>query len=207
MSMGPFRVSDLSGTDIGWHIRQERAKEIGVTLTYQTRFVNGERYSTLSDHLYDQGRYGQKTGKGWYRYEKPFARTPYPDPDVTDMILNHCKSLDIKRRVIPQQEITERCLYAAINEGFRVLEEGVSEKPENIDVIWQYGLGYPRYRGGPMFYASQVGLKKVYERVCYYHEAFPYSSYWTPSDLLRKLAGSNSEIPIDQWTSAARSKL
>jgi 3-hydroxyacyl-CoA dehydrogenase len=207
MAMGVFRVSDLSGTDIGWLIRQERAKEMNIELTYQTRYLNGERYSSLPDRLYEHGRYGQKTGKGWYRYEKPFARTAYPDPDINDIIINHCNSLGIKRQVIPPQDIIERCLFAAINEGFRVLEEGVAEKPENIDVIWQYGLGFPRFRGGPMFYASQVGLKKVYERVCHYHEAFPYSSYWVPSDLLRKLAQHNTEVPIDQWANYGKSKL
>ncbi|CAG5125729.1 unnamed protein product [Candidula unifasciata] len=207
MAMGPFRVTDLSGSDVGWRIRQERAKEQGIQLTYETRFVNGERYSSLPDRLYELGRYGQKTGKGWYRYEKPFARTAYPDPEITDVINSHCRSLGIERRVIPPQEIIERCLFAAINEGFKVLEEGVAEKPENIDIIWQYGLGFPRYRGGPMFYASQVGLKTIYERVCYYYDAFPHSSYWAPSDLLRKLASHSTEVPIDQWTSKERSRL
>ncbi|BFY98349.1 hypothetical protein BsWGS_01389 [Bradybaena similaris] len=207
MSMGPFRVSDLSGTDVSWLIRQERAKEQGIRLTHETRFINGERHSSLPDRLHDLGRHGQKTGKGWYRYEKPFARTAYPDPEITDVIVNHSKSLGIQRQVIPPQEIIERCLFAAINEGFKVLEEGVAEKPENIDIIWQYGLGYPRYRGGPMFYASQVGLKKIYERICYYYDAFPHSSYWAPSDLLRKLASHSTEIPIDQWAGSGRSRL
>ncbi|CAL1531734.1 unnamed protein product [Lymnaea stagnalis] len=208
MPMGVFKVSDLSGIDIGWSIRQEMAKKQGITLTLETHYVSGERYSSLADRLYNLGRLGLKTGKGWYRYNNASnSRKPIIDPDVTDMILNHCEKLRIKRRQISPQEIIERCLYATVNEGFKILEEGVAEKPEDIDIVWQYGFSFPRYRGGPMFYASQVGLKKVYERICYYHESFPYSKHWLPSDLLKKLVSHPNEVPINLWMNYTNSKL
>ncbi|RUS86456.1 hypothetical protein EGW08_005771 [Elysia chlorotica] len=199
MAMGPFKVSDLSGIDVGWRIRQEVAKAAGFKLTTETRYHNGERISTVGDSLFEMGRYGIKTGKGWYKYDPTNLRKPVPDSDVADVILDHCAKMGLQRCKIPPQEIIERCLFAAVNECFRVLEERVAEKPEDIDVIWQYGFSFPRYAGGPMFYASQVGLKRVYERVCFYHEKFPYSSHWIPSDLLRKLASHSVEIPMSQW--------
>ncbi|GFO42039.1 peroxisomal bifunctional enzyme [Plakobranchus ocellatus] len=200
MPMGPFKVSDLSGIDVGWRIRQEVAKALGLKLTLETRYRMGERITTLADRLYEMGRYGIKTGKGWYRYEPTNPRKPIPDPDVAKMIQKHCMDMGIERRNIPAQEVIERCLFSAINESFRVLEQRIAEKPEDIDVIWQYGFSFPRYGGGPMFYASQVGLKKVFEKICIFHEQFPYSSHWVPSDLLRKLASHSTEIPMDKWT-------
>ncbi|KAK7109400.1 peroxisomal bifunctional enzyme-like [Littorina saxatilis] len=207
MSIGPMKVSDLSGVDIGWRIRHEVAKMEGVELTSQTRFFRGERYCTLPDKLYELGRLGRKTGKGWYRYEKPGGRVAMVDDEVTNLIKKHSAEMGIERRGISTQEIQERILYPAINEGFRILEEGVAAKPEDIDVIWWYGFSFPRYMGGPMFHASQVGLSKVYERICYYHQNFPYSSHWVPSDLLRKLASAPSPVPISQWMSYSQSKL
>ncbi|KAK3801908.1 hypothetical protein RRG08_028376 [Elysia crispata] len=200
MPMGPFKVSDLAGIDVGWRIRQEVAKSAGLKLTLETRYHNGERVSTLGDTLFQMGRYGIKTGKGWYKYDPSSQRRPVPDSDVTDMILVHCSKMGLQRRNVPPQEVIERCLFAAVNECFRVLEERVAEKPEDIDVIWQYGFSFPRYAGGPMFYASQVGLKKVFEKVCFFHEKFPYSSHWVPSDLLKKLASHSVEIPMNKWT-------
>lgn len=207
MPIGPLKVTDLSGIDIGWRIRQELAKMKGVELTPQTRFFLGERYSSLADKLHNFGRLGRKTGKGWYRYEKPGGRKAMVDEEVTAIIRAHCKELGLERRNISTQEILERCLYSAINEGFRILEEGVAEKPEDIDVIWWYGFSFPRYMGGPMFYANQVGLKNVYNRICYFHQNFPYSAHWVPSDLLRKLASSEKPVPISQWTTSLSSNL
>uniref|UniRef100_A0A2C9KW95 Peroxisomal bifunctional enzyme n=1 Tax=Biomphalaria glabrata TaxID=6526 RepID=A0A2C9KW95_BIOGL len=207
MSMGVFKVLDLSGLDVGWRIRQEQAKALGVNLTAETKYLNAERYCSLPDKLYELGRNGIKTGRGWYRYDPANPRKPIPDLDVLDIIQTHCQNLGIKRREITAQEVIERCLYATINEGFKILEENVAEKPSDIDVIWQYGFAFPRYRGGPMFYASQVGLRKVFERICYYHATFPYSKHWLPSDLLRKLASSTDEIPINQWMNNWSSKL
>ncbi|GFS02156.1 3-hydroxyacyl-CoA dehydrogenase [Elysia marginata] len=195
-----FLCSYVKGIDVGWRIRQEVAKSAGLTLTPETRYLNGERVSTLGDSLYEKGRYGIKTGKGWYKYDPSNPRKPVPDSDVEDIITRHCARMGLQRQNIPPKEVIDRCLYAAINESFRVLEERVAEKPQDIDVIWQYGFSFPRYAGGPLYFASQVGLKKVFEKVCYFHEKFPYSSHWVPSDLLRKLASHSVEIPMDQWT-------
>ncbi|XP_060597318.1 peroxisomal bifunctional enzyme-like [Ruditapes philippinarum] len=98
------------------------------------------------------------------------------------------------------QEILERMQYAMINEGFKILEEGLCSMPEEIDIIWIYGFSWPKYMGGPMYYASQVGLKKIYERICYYHKTFPYSSHWVPSSLLSKL--SQNDVPFSKWGQA-----
>nr|KAG5689388.1 hypothetical protein BaRGS_017672 [Batillaria attramentaria] len=143
MVMGPLKVTDLSGIDVGWRIRHELAKMKGVELTPQTRFFMGERYTALPDKMYELGRLGRKTGKGWYRYEKPGGRMAMVDDEVTDIIRSHCKDLGLEQRKISSQEILERCLYSAINEGFRILEEGVAEKPQDIDVIFclQFPLG------------------------------------------------------------------
>ncbi|XP_076436045.1 peroxisomal bifunctional enzyme-like [Babylonia areolata] len=207
MPLGPLKVSDLSGLDVGWRIRRVVAKLEGVEITPQTRFFRGERYCPLADKLYDLGRLGRKTGAGWYRYDKPGGRVAMADEDVEAVIKKHSADMGIERQVIPSQEILERCVYSAINEGFRILEMGVAARPEDIDVIWLYGFSFPRFMGGPMFYASQVGLAAVYERICYYHKNFPYSSYWVPSDLLRKLASSPKPVPIGQWMSFSASKL
>jgi len=207
MPLGPFKVKDLAGNDIGWGIRKERAKIDGVTLSLDTKFVNGERYSSLGDRLCTHGRFGRKTGKGWYRYEKPMSSISYPDPDVEAVIEEHSRAMGITRRKISPQEILERCSYSMINEGFKILEEGVAQKPEDIDTIWLYGFNFPRYRGGPMFYASKIGLDKVYERICHYHKQLPYSSYWVPSDLLRRLASQETTLPISHWTKFYNSKL
>ncbi|KAK6165801.1 hypothetical protein SNE40_022645 [Patella caerulea] len=201
--MGAFKVGDLSGLDIGYRIRQELAKANGYTVTTDTRYIQGERFSSLADKLYELGRLGRKTGKGWYKYDRPGAKEAFVDPDVTDIILKHCKDAGIIRRKISTQEIVERSMYSSINEGFRCLEDGVASKPEDIDVIWLHGFGFPRYRGGPMYYASTIGLAEVYDRICYYHKTFPESSYWVPSDLLRKLATSGRNIPMSDWSTAA----
>ncbi|XP_059175399.1 peroxisomal bifunctional enzyme-like [Physella acuta] len=207
MPMGVFKVSDLAGTDIRWLVQKEKAKLKGITFNLDTRYINGERYCTIADRICELGRFGIKTGKGWYKYESTNPHKAIPDPEVTDIVLTHCKNLGITRRQISYLEILERCFYATINEGFKILEEGIAEKPEDIDIIWQAGFAFPKYRGGPMFYASQVGLTKVYERICYYHKTFPYSIHWVPSNLLKKLASHSSQIPISQWMNFSNSKL
>ncbi|KAL8584021.1 hypothetical protein ACOMHN_048628 [Nucella lapillus] len=207
MPMGPLKVTDLSGLDVRWRIHREVAKMKGVEITPQTRFFSGERYCSLPDKLYNAGRLGRKTGAGWYRYDKPGGGRTMVDDDVEDIVKKHCADLGIQRRSISTQEVLERCVYSAVNEGFRILEEGVAVKPEDIDTIWIHGFSFPRYMGGPMFYANQVGLAEVYDRICYYHRNFSYSSYWVPSDLLRKLASSSKPVPMNQWTSFRNSKL
>ena len=144
MAMGPFAVSDLSGIDVFWRIQQEFPPPAG------TRRPIG------IDKLYAAGRYGQKTGAGWYRYDESLK--PLPDPEVVAMIRQ-------KQRTISDEEIVERCIYSLINEGARVLEEGVALRAVDIDIIYLTGYGFPAYRGGPMFYGDTVGLEKVAKRI------------------------------------------
>ncbi|KAJ8313737.1 hypothetical protein KUTeg_008298 [Tegillarca granosa] len=201
LPIGPFKVRDLSGVDIAYKIKQEVAKLLGIKTTLQTRFMNGERYCALNDRLFHLGRLGRKTGKGYYKYEKAGGKIATEDSDVTDIIEKHCKELGIQRRQISSQEIVERMMYSCINEGFKILEDGIAVRPEDIDVCYLYGFSFPRYLGGPMFYANQIGLQRVYERICYYHENFPYSPHWVPSRLLRKLAAKS--VPMNEWMAYA----
>ena len=150
--MGPFAMGDLAGLDIGWAIRKHRAN---------TRDPN-ERYSSIADQVCELGRFGQKTGAGWYRYEEG-SRTQVPDPEIEALIVDTSDELGIKRRTFSDEEILERCMLTLINEGARVLEEGIAIRASDIDVTWIYGYGFPIHRGGPMYYADQLGLDKVYD--------------------------------------------
>ena len=169
--MGPFAVGDLAGIDVGYKIRQHRPEPEG-------------RYSAIADKLYLMGRYGQKTGKGWFRYED--GRTPIPDPEVTGLILQESKALGIERREISDEEILQRCLYPMINEGARILQEGIVERASDFDLIWLYGYGFPRYRGGPMFWADLLGVDHVYEVMKEFHEV--HHDWLEPAPLLERLA-------------------
>ncbi|XP_052818782.1 peroxisomal bifunctional enzyme-like [Mya arenaria] len=202
MAMGKYEVQDLSGVDVGYRIRREAARKEGVELTPETRFFRGERNCSLVERLVEKGRLGKKVGKGWYKYDSPSGKVAHVDPEVTEIIEEHCRALGIQRRNIGIKEVMERMQFALINEGFKILEEGKCRMAEEIDVIWLYGFAWPRYMGGPMYFASQVGLKKIYERVCYYHKKYPYSYHWVPSSLLAKL--SESGLPLSQWGEAAR---
>ncbi|WFU71254.1 3-hydroxyacyl-CoA dehydrogenase NAD-binding domain-containing protein [Bradyrhizobium sp. CB2312] len=143
MPMGPFVMSDLAGNDIGWLSRKDRGIK-----------------SEIADALCEAGRFGQKTGKGWYRYEAG-SRTPIPDPAVETLIEQTLARLGRKRRAVSDEEILERMMYPIINEGARILEQGIAARPGDIDVVWLYGFGWPIYRGGPMYYADQIGLDGV----------------------------------------------
>jgi 3-hydroxyacyl-CoA dehydrogenase len=167
--MGPFAMGDLAGIDVGWRIRR----------------ALGQR-NEVADTLAESGRFGQKTGKGYYIYEKG-SRTPIPDPEVEKIILEAAAKKGIKRREIDKQEIIERTIYPMINEGTRILEEEIASRPGDIDVIWLYGYGWPVWRGGPMHYADTVGLKHVRDRLAFYAER---SGDLTlkPAPLLDKLA-------------------
>ena len=143
--MGPFAMSDLAGIDVGWRSRKERG-------------VRNE----IADTLAEQGRYGQKTGKGFYLYEGRSAR---PDPEVEKLIVDASVRLGVKRRVVSKDEIIERLIYPMVNEGARILEEGIATRPGDIDVIWLYGYGFPAWRGGPMHWADTVGLAKIRDRL------------------------------------------
>jgi 3-hydroxyacyl-CoA dehydrogenase len=173
--MGPFQMSDLAGLDIGWRIRQRQAA---------TR-PKDERYSAVPDKLCEQGRLGQKTGRGFYKYN-PTNRAPQPDPEVEALIINESKAHGIQRREISDQEILDRCMYPLINEGARILEERVAQRSSDIDVIYVYGFGFPVYRGGPMFYADTIGLNTVYTRIKEFQKQ--HGKLWAPAPLLERLA-------------------
>ncbi len=174
-AMGPFATGDLSGLDVGWRIRQRRAK---------TR-PKDERYSPIADRLCERGRFGQKTGAGWYRYEQG-SRTPIPDPEIEQLIVSVSAELGIARRRIEDQEILERCVYTLVNEGAKILEEGVALRPGDIDLIWVYGYGFPMWRGGPMFCADNVGLRKIHDALSRLHDI--HGELLRPAPLLAKLA-------------------
>ncbi|MGK2912950.1 MAG: 3-hydroxyacyl-CoA dehydrogenase NAD-binding domain-containing protein, partial [Porticoccaceae bacterium] len=173
--MGPFAMADMAGLDVGYKVREER-RRAGVVEA---------RDSVWIDRVVEMGRHGQKTNAGIYRYED--GRTPIPDPIVADVIKASARELGIEQRNIGDQEILERCLYSMVNEGALILEEGIAARPLDIDIIWINGYGFPAYRGGPMFWADQVGLKAVYDAICKYRDQFG-AAYWTPAPLLERLA-------------------
>ncbi len=174
LPMGPFAMGDLAGLDIGWRVRKAQGKP------------EGERYAaTVADRLCEMGRFGQKTGRGFYRYEEG-SRKPIPDPEVDELILQVAKEQGIERREVGDQEILERCIFPMINEGAKILEEGIALRASDIDIIWINGYGFPAYRGGPMFYGQTVGLKKVYDRINAFREQ--HGKIWEPAPLLKRVA-------------------
>ncbi len=175
LPMGPFTMGDLAGLDVGWRIRKGKAATRPKHL----------RYSPIGDRICELGRFGQKTGAGWYRYEKG-SRTPVPDPEIEALILTTSKEQGIERRQIGDEEILKRCMYPLINEGAKILEEGIAIRSSDIDVIYIYGYGFPVYRGGPMFYADTVGLGRVYDDICAFHKT--HGEFWQPAPLLERLA-------------------
>lgn len=177
LAMGPFAMADLAGLDVGWRIRQGKG--------LPDRLPEGARYSAIADRICEMGRFGQKTGAGYYRYE-PGDRTPHPDPAIERLILDYTREKGIRRRAIAREEIVERLLYALVNEGARILDGGIAQRASDIDTIYVYGYGFPAYLGGPMFYADSVGLKQVYDRVCAFSSQDPAS--WQPAPLLQRLA-------------------
>ncbi|KAG7464175.1 hypothetical protein MATL_G00184450 [Megalops atlanticus] len=203
-AMGVFRVADLSGLDVGWRVRKEAGLTgPGVAPGESPRRRQGRRYSPLPDLLCEQGRLGQKTGRGWYLYEGPGAREARPDPWTHSFLQQYRQQHGLQPRAVPQQEVLERCLYALINEGFRVLEDGIATGPEDIDIIYVFGYGWPRHRGGPMFHAGAVGLATVLDRLEHYHHAHPDIPNLQPSALLRRLVASGNP-PIQKWREVIR---
>ncbi len=175
MAMGPFRMYDMAGNDIGWEIRKRRAKE-------RPDMV----YSRIADRICEQGRFGQKTGKGFYRYE-PGSRSALPDPAVDDIIRRYREEVGVEPRAISDEEIVERCIYALVNEGAKILEEGIALRASDIDMVYLTGYGFPPYRGGPMFYADTVGLAKVLSTLQRFQSGYQ-GAQWKPAPLLVKLA-------------------
>jgi 3-hydroxyacyl-CoA dehydrogenase len=168
-------MSDLAGNDIGWYIRQRRyVEKPDVT------------YSKIADLLCEKGRFGQKTSAGWYDY-KSGDRKAYPSDDVNQMIIAHSKDLGLERRKISDQEIVERLVYALVNEGALILDEGIALRASDIDMVYLTGYGFPLFRGGPMFYADTVGLSNVLMSIHRYAKG-RHSEAWVPAPLLSKLA-------------------
>jgi 3-hydroxyacyl-CoA dehydrogenase len=174
MAMGPLATGDLAGLDVGWRIRKE----------YRHLEKPGVRQPIAEDSLCELGRYGQKTSAGWYKYDA--ERRAIPDPEVTQLVRKWAAEGGIQQREISTQEMVDRCIYALVNEGARILEEGYALRAVDIDIIYLTGYGFPAYRGGPMWYADTVGLKKVYERVCEFHRQ--HGELWEPAPLLKQLA-------------------
>jgi 3-hydroxyacyl-CoA dehydrogenase len=180
MAMGIFAVDDMAGIDVAWRVRQELG-----------HFSEpGERRPLVADQLYELGRLGQKTGRGWYTYDD--SRKAAPDPVVIDLIRSSAASAGVPQRSFTDQEIVERCLYALINEGAKVLDEGFVERASDIDVIYANGYGFPAWRGGPMFFADRVGLRVIHDRVAAFHAE--HGARWSPAPLLARLAASGGSF-------------
>jgi len=180
LAMGPFRMSDLAGLDVSWRIRKgkEHLRD------------KSERYSPVADRLCELGRFGQKTGAGFYKYE---GRNAVPDPVVEDIILASAKEQGIQRRVISDEEIIQRCLYPLVNEGAKILEEGIAIRSSDIDIVYLFGYGFPVYRGGPMFWAEQIGLDKVLATIREFEKL--HGKAWTPAPLLVRSAEAGKGWP------------
>jgi 3-hydroxyacyl-CoA dehydrogenase len=176
MAMGIFAVDDMAGLDVAYRVRQE--------LQHFTK--PGERKPLVADKLNEMGRVGQKAGRGWYLYDD--QRKPTPDPEVVALIRSTAREAGIPQRTFSDDEIVERCVYALINEGARILDEGFAERASDIDVIYLNGYGFPAWRGGPMFYADRTGLGRIHGRIVALHREL--GERWAPAPLLTALAES-----------------
>ena len=189
MAMGPLAVGDLAGLDVGYKVRKEAEHHI----------PKGLRPHRADNRLVEAGRHGQKTGAGWYRYEKG-SRTPLPDPEAERIIAEAVKEGSIKQHKIGKEEIIERTIYGLVNEGAAILDEGYALRSVDIDIVYVYGYGFPAFRGGPMFYADTIGLKKVYDRVCQFEKEHGF--WWKPSPLLKRLAEAGktfADFDREKW--------
>ena len=175
MAMGPLAVLDLAGLDVGWRVRKEGG------------FLQppGRKAFVAEDRLCELGHFGQKTGAGWYQYEGGL-RTPTPNPEAARFAEEAAREAGISRRAVPDNEIVERTVYALINEGAKILEDGIAIRAGDIDIIYVYGYGFPPYRGGPMWYADTVGLKAIHDRIREFERQ--HGPRWTPAPLLARLA-------------------
>jgi 3-hydroxyacyl-CoA dehydrogenase len=175
-AMGPFRMGDLAGNDIGWAIRKRRYQE-----------KPHMKYSKTADLLCEMGRYGQKTGAGWYDYQAG-KRDPIVNQDVLDMIERHRQSLGITPRKISDDEIVQRLVFSLVNEACHILEEGIASKASDIDMVYITGYGFPYWRGGPMLYADQMGLFNVQEAMKRFaRNPLDDAQFWQPAPLLQRL--------------------
>jgi 3-hydroxyacyl-CoA dehydrogenase len=183
MAMGILAVFDLAGIDVGVHIHRNNAALYPPDASYyQADFA-----------LFDAGRMGQKNGKGYYRY-LPGDRSRYDDPEALAILRATAARLNVPQRQHSKEEIQQRCLYPLLNEGFKILEEGIAIRASDIDVVWTSGYGFPRYRGGPMFYAESLGLKNLLDGVLRYQSEFG-PMHWQPARLLVELVASGGKLP------------
>ncbi len=184
MAMGPLAMGDLAGLDVGYKARQAR-----------TDLPDDPKLYRMGTLLVEMGRYGQKTGSGFYKYD-PQTRARMPDPEVEAMIIAEAEKLGVERKSIDDEEILARCFYPLINEGALILEEGIAQRPSDIDVVYVFGYAFPAAKGGPMHYADSIGLKKIYDKICEYRDTYG-EEYWKPAPLLKQLAESGSTFA--QW--------
>jgi 3-hydroxyacyl-CoA dehydrogenase len=182
MAMGILAVVDMAGVDVGVNVHKANAE----------RYPPDPSYYQADFALAEAGRLGQKNGKGYYRYE-PGDRTRHDDPEAIAILAARARQLSITPREHTDQEILERCLFPLMNEGFRILEEGIAQRAGDIDVVWCAGYGFPRYRGGPMFFAETMGLQALYQGMVKYRQLFG-PMHWQPAPLLEQLAGSGQSI-------------
>ncbi|CAB1081188.1 Enoyl-CoA hydratase (EC / Delta(3)-cis-delta(2)-trans-enoyl-CoA isomerase (EC / 3-hydroxyacyl-CoA dehydrogenase (EC / 3-hydroxybutyryl-CoA epimerase (EC [Olavius algarvensis Delta 1 endosymbiont] len=192
MAMGPLAVGDLAGLDIGYKARQGLTdRDKGDLKTYK-----------IADTLVEMGRLGQKSGAGYYQYD-PQTRKRTPDPAVMDVIVKVADDLGVSRKEVDDEEILNRHLYALINEGVKILEEGIAQRPGDIDVVWVFGYGFPAHKGGPMHLADTIGLKKVYDTICDLRDTLG-EAYWKPAALLEQLVKKNKTL--SQWAAGIHFK-
>jgi 3-hydroxyacyl-CoA dehydrogenase len=173
LPMGPFAMNDLAGLDIGWKAETSTG-------------------STVRELMCESGRRGQKNGRGYYTYD-PETREPTPDPEVVDLIRGFARSQGIEQRDVTDQEVLERCLYPMVNEGAKILEEGIAIRGSDIDVVWVNGYGWPVYRGGPMYWADSIGLPEVVARIDHYASTIG-GRHWELSPLLARLAADGGKL-------------
>ena len=178
--VGPFMVNDMSGLDISYDTRKRRAAE-----------NPNYRGLPITDRLVEMGRLGQKTGKGWYRYE-PGDRTPHPDPEVHEIIRQVAAEQGFKQHAFSDDEVLHRLLFSSINEMCKILEEGKAIRASDLDVMWLNGFGFPRYRGGPMYWGDTIGAERIYNQVAAWHQQF--GDRWKPSQLLRETAEKGGKL-------------
>lgn len=184
MAMGPIATGDLVGLDVAWRIRR----------LFEEQQPADFRKALIENRLYELGRYGQKSGAGWYRYDE--NRVPQPDPVVAQLTRELVDKAAIPQRTISNEEIVDRTIYALVNEGARLLGEGIAQRASDLDVIYVTGFGFPLWRGGPMWYATTIGLDKVYDRIVEFEKA--HGARWSPAPLLRQLAQEGGPS-LERW--------
>ena len=177
MAMGPFRVADLAGLDIGWAVRKHRAQ-----------MNPAPAVATLADRICEAGRLGQKTGSGWYRYEAG-KREAIADPITDEIVSAFRKERSVVAQPVSDEEIVARCIYALVNEGARIVEDGIALRAGDVDIVWLNGYGFPSSRGGPMQYANDIGLPTVLAALQRFADVTG-DAFWKPAPLLARLAAA-----------------